>query len=144
MIFSQQNSDDNDQSSEDHLAAKFGNLRKEDRNSRAAELTCSLDRRSKDDGDHGDVCDDPRRKRSRRKDAGRADRVVEAGRRQDSFDDRFQERPATKAMPIQRAAASTCGIAARISLSIAVAGAEIAVTSSAWSAAIATGMMISA
>ena len=38
----------------------------------------------------------------------------------------FRKRPATKAMPIQRAAASTCGIAARISLSIAVAGPEIA------------------
>ena len=80
-----------------------------------------------------------------RKDAGRADRVVEAGRRQDRFDDRFQEarrrRRRCRSTAPQRARA---GSRRRIWLSIAVAGPEIASIPRTWSAAIATGMMISA
>ena len=50
--------------SEDHLAAELRHLREEDRDGRAAELLRSFDRRGEDDGDHRDVCDDPRRARS--------------------------------------------------------------------------------
>ena len=56
----------------------------------------------------------------------------------------LRNRPATNAMPIHSAAATRRGIAARISLSMSVAGPAIELISSAWSAAMATGMMISA
>ena len=56
----------------------------------------------------------------------------------------FKKRAATKAMPSHKAAATTRGIADRISLSMSVAGPEMESMPSACKAAIATGMMISA
>ena len=55
--------------------------------------SCSrrLDRRAEDDGDHRDVGDDSRRAGGRGQHAGRADRVVEAGRRKDRLDDGLEE-----------------------------------------------------